>query len=714
MKQIYLEANNSRCYKPLHVVSKRQQRVRLIRQKQTIKKTVDVTKSLLLNDTLIRPVNISLQNFTKNIIQSQNFKHSNANYFVQETLAPIAQLSPHKESFNLCTNNVDKLEVSNTCDKVIFQENLAAILVEANHILGNRILSVLRTHNCFTFLPKDIRTLLFTPKVSPVVHKIEPGEYLHIGIKKCLARTLELINSSIPEILEIDISTDGAKLYKSGKHDIWPIQCRISNIPNSIPQTVGVYKGPKKPYSTEEFFHYCNSDLHEIFNEGGIIFKNRKFSIKLRCFIADAPARAFILGHKSHRSSSPCSKCTVDGFTIGKYMVLRGVEHTHRTNEEYIQQIDRDHHKRSSPLSHLPFDMVKDVVFEYMHMCCLGVMKKLTLTWSHGTYTKNTKLSGIQILIISNRLKILSKYCPREFARRVESLAHCDQFKATQWRQIMLYIGVVCFKGVIKDYVYDHFLLFHIAMRVLISSVYNTNRNLVFSELAIKKFVLLCEDIYGLTFLSYNIHGLLHLVEDALRFGPLDSYSAFPYESSMVNFRKMCRKPHLSLQQIAARRAEQEQCKKNSIVQGNYIKVWKKHEEGPLPYADNNSRTYNQYKFIKNQDMTIGVCVRDDCCILSDSSICCVQNILQYKNNYFIVVQKFLQVTDFYSIGITSSSVGIYKCFELAHDYNIIPLENIKAKCFRMPYWTCVSNKVSDEVMSDKIVEDKFVVAVMQ
>lgn len=336
MKQIHLEANNSRYYKPLHMVCKRQQRFRLARQKQMIKKVVDVTKSPLINNSLIHTDNASLKNFTKNI-QSQNYKDCNVNYFVQETLAPTA-LSPYEEPLHLCAKNVNKLEIRNTCDEVIFQKNLAAILVEANHVLGNRILSVLRTHNCLTFLPKDIRTLLCTPKISPLVHKIESGEYLHIGVKKCLARILERIHfSSIPEILEIDLSTDGAILYKSGKHNIWPIQCRIANIPNSIPEIIGVYKGAKKPNNAEEFFQYCNSDLHEILNEGGIIFKNRLFSIKLRCFIADAPARAFILGHKSHRSSSPCSKCTIDGFTIGKYMVFRGIEHTHRTNEEYIQ-----------------------------------------------------------------------------------------------------------------------------------------------------------------------------------------------------------------------------------------------------------------------------------------------------------------------------------------------------------------------------------------
>lgn len=713
IKRIQFNVFNSRYYKPLHAVSRRQQRLRLARRKQIIKKAIDMTKSLLIDDSLICPVNTLRENITyltENIMEPQNFEECNVNYFVQERLAPVAHLPPN-EKFPLCTNNVDRVDVMNKSDEAIFQENLAAVLVDANHVLGNRILTVLRTHNCFTFLPKDIRTLLFTPRIRPILHKIEPGEYLHFGVKKCLARTLEQINfSSIPEVLEIDISTDGAQLHRSGKHDIWPIQCRIANIPKSIPETIGVYKGPKKPNSSQEFFQYCNSDLHEIF-EGGIIFKDRKFSIKLRCFIADAPARAFILGHKSHRSSCPCSKCTIHGFTIGRYMVLRGIQHRPRTNEDYRRQIDEEHHKCSSPLSHLPFDMVKDVVFEYMHMCCLGVMKKLILTWLRGTYTKNTKLTGSQIQIISNRLKVLSKYCPREFARHVESLDDCDQFKATQWRLIMLYVGVVCFKEVLKDYVYDHFLLFHISMRILVSSIYNTNRNLVFSEMAIKKFVLLCEDIYGSTFLSYNIHGILHLVEDVLRFGPLDSYSAFPYENNMVYFRRMCRKPHLSLQQIAARRAEQEQCKKRTIEQHNYIKVWKKHEQSPLPYADNNFRMYNQYKFLKTPDMTIGVCVRDNCCILSDLSICCVKNILQYENNYFIVVKKFLQVADFYSINISSSSVGIYKCSELAHDYDIIPLENIKAKCFKMPYWTCLS---SNEVMQDKMVKHEFVVAVMQ
>lgn len=126
-----------------------------------------MTKSLLIDNSPICPVNTSLENFAENITESQNFKDCNVNYFVQETLAPIAQLSPNKQFSYLCTNNVGRIEVMNTCDKVIFQENLAAILVDANHVLGNCILTILRTYNCFTFLPDRYPNIALHTTNSP-------------------------------------------------------------------------------------------------------------------------------------------------------------------------------------------------------------------------------------------------------------------------------------------------------------------------------------------------------------------------------------------------------------------------------------------------------------------------------------------------------------------------------------------------------------------
>ncbi len=37
--------------------------------------------------------------------------------------------------------------------------------------------------------------------------------------------------------------------------------------------------------------------------------------------------------------------------------------------------------------------------------------------------------------------------------------------------------------------------------------------------------------IYGLEFVGYNVHSLIHIALDARNFGPLDSISCFPFET---------------------------------------------------------------------------------------------------------------------------------------------------------------------------------------
>lgn len=57
-----------------------------------------------------------------------------------------------------------------------------------------------------------------------------------------------------------------------------------------------------------------------------------------------------------------------------------GINHSLRNDDEYMRRLDEDHHKESkSPLSLIPIDMVSQVPFEYMHLVCLGVMKKILI-----------------------------------------------------------------------------------------------------------------------------------------------------------------------------------------------------------------------------------------------------------------------------------------------------------------------------------------------
>jgi hypothetical protein len=80
--------------------------------------------------------------------------------------------------------------------------------------------------------------------------------------------------------------------------------------------------------------------------------------------------------------------------------------------------VDEDYHKQGkSPLSMLPMGIVLQTLFEYMHLICLGVMKKILSAWVYGKYSRLSKLSGRSISIMYARLNNLKEYCPSDFAR---------------------------------------------------------------------------------------------------------------------------------------------------------------------------------------------------------------------------------------------------------------------------------------------------------
>lgn len=469
------------------------------------------------------------------------------------------------------------------------------------------------------------------------------------------------------------------------------------------PIVVGIYKGAQKPHDPNIFFEKFVADVKAIISNGGIHFRGGKIPIKLRCFIADAPARAFILNHRGHMSFHPCSKCKVSGTQSDGRCVFNGVDHPLRTDEEYALCIDEDHHKEGrSPLSALPMGMVTQVPFEYMHSVNLGLMKKLLTAWVHGKFSRKAKLSGRSISRISNRLNIFKKYCPMEFARQPRPLDVYSKYKATEFRQFLLYTGPVVLYGILDEQLYKHFLLLHCAIRVLVSKC-SSRKDLKFAELALQKFVLRCNSLYGPNFNSYNVHCLVHLVNDVRRLGNLDSFSAFPYENNTSIFRKYCRKPDLPLQQFFNRMTEQQLhgSKPNLNIESS-IRV-------SMPR--NNGLHYCKIQFNK---LYLSTDIRDNCCILLDGSICIVSNIVADNRSYRLAVKRFLEVDNFYNIGdIVSSAFGVYKCGNISSEIVLVKLNEVKAKCYRMPLWenTLLDDRDSDG--DDDMESSKYIVATM-
>lgn len=103
--------------------------------------------------------------------------------------------------------------------------------------------------------------------------------------------------------------------------------------------------------------------------------------VKIDSVICDAPARAFVKNVKSYSGYHGCDKCTQHGVWLGKVTFPETNAPT-RTNHSFSQELDEDHHLGPSPLSQTSIGMVSQFPLDYMHLVCLGVMKRLLLLWS--------------------------------------------------------------------------------------------------------------------------------------------------------------------------------------------------------------------------------------------------------------------------------------------------------------------------------------------
>ena len=119
-------------------------------------------------------------------------------------------------------------------------------------------------------------------------------------------------------------------------------------------------------------------------------------------------------------------------------------------------------------------------------------------------------------------------------ARKPHHLQEIKMWKATELQQFLLYTGpVVLYKKVISP-VYQNFLLLSASMKVFLDSdMRDLSYNFV--EQVLEAFVANFSNIYGRKTISYKVHGFLHIVDDAQKFGPLSNISRFSFVNYLEN-----------------------------------------------------------------------------------------------------------------------------------------------------------------------------------
>lgn len=135
-----------------------------------------------------------------------------------------------------------------------------------------------------------------------------------------------------------------------------------------------------------------------------------------------------------------------------------------------------------------------------------------------------------------------------------------DRWKATEFRQYILYTSVVVLKDVVSSAVYKTSLSLTVALSILLNSDdHIRNSYLQYARELLLYFVQQCREIYGRHFVVYNIHGLVHLPDDVENYQcSLNDICAFPFENHLQRIKKLVRSSNNPISQVSKRLSEKE------------------------------------------------------------------------------------------------------------------------------------------------------------
>lgn len=91
------------------------------------------------------------------------------------------------------------------------------------HTAVNDLLKILILAG-FTFLPKDSRTLMNTPKYVDI-KPMGTGKFWYQGIRVCMLSLFAKLKKNM--VLHLDFNFDGMQLFNSSKTEFWPMLCAI-------------------------------------------------------------------------------------------------------------------------------------------------------------------------------------------------------------------------------------------------------------------------------------------------------------------------------------------------------------------------------------------------------------------------------------------------------------------------------------------------------
>lgn len=115
---------------------------------------------------------------------------------------------------------------------------------------------------------------------------------------------------------------------------------------------------------------------------------------------------------------------------------------------------------------------------------------------------------------------------PDSMLRLPRSVTCRKYWKASEFRNFLLYYSVPCLRGILPTEYYNHLLfLVHGIYTLLKGSI--SIEELTTAHISVSTFHKQFQDLYGLRNMRYNLHLLNHIAQCVLDWGPLWANSAF-------------------------------------------------------------------------------------------------------------------------------------------------------------------------------------------
>lgn len=513
-------------------------------------------------------------------------------------------------------------------------------------------------------LPLDPRTLRRTPRDCIKV-TLRNGVYVHIGLRTSI---LSLLNSyqvdiTVPWTLQLNI--DGLRVHDYPGTEMWPILGRITKPIISQPFVIGSFSGRGKPEPLDHFLQAFIDEMEDALKNGVLVNESVTIKITLQSVICDSVARAYVRQVKSHSGYWGCDKCSQKGQRLMNHrMVFPSLNDCRRSDATFRSRSNRPHHIGTSPFEKLPIDMVLDFPLDPMHLIYLGVVKRLLGLWRTADRSSLVRISGSQLKQIDLRLLAAVPSLTVDFPRKCSSIFNHERWKATECRQFLLYLGPVVLRHVLQPRVYENFMVLSSIVYVLSHNTYSRSM-LSLIRLLANRFILQFRKLYGDNNVVYNIHCLAHICDDVHRFGALNNFSAFPFESFMKSVKTDINGPKCPAVQLRNRAEER--------ARGGYM-------HGEIKFMDDTQTESSQSVsslFLKlNNNFYVSPNQPENCVLYNNHPF-----LISAVDDKLVHARKFLQLRPLYEHAFSSSSLFIFVASALSVNTTPIPVEYVSAKC---------------------------------